>query len=38
MSYACPYPDELLEKWDSVANTIGDACNGCENYEEQARI
>ena len=33
MSYGCPYPEELLEKWDSVCNPMGDACNDCENYD-----
>ena len=30
---SCPYPSELLEKWDGVCNPIGDACNDCEEYE-----
>jgi len=29
----CPYPDELLDKWDSVANPIGKECEDCEVYE-----
>lgn len=31
--YVCPYPDDLLDKWDNVANPIGDACNDCTQYE-----
>ncbi len=33
MSYACPYSDEELEKWDGVTHPMGNACNDCENYE-----
>ena len=33
MSYACPYSEEELEKWDSVSNPMGRACLGCENYD-----
>ena len=33
MSYACPYPEELLEKWDGVSNPMGSECHGCENYD-----
>ncbi len=29
----CPYSEELLDKWDSVMNPIGDACCDCDNYE-----
>lgn len=31
--YVCPYSDDLLDKWDSVANPIGNACNDCTQYE-----
>jgi len=31
--YVCPYPDELLDKWDSVSNPIGDACGDCTQYD-----
>jgi len=33
MSYACPYSDEVLDKWDGVSNPMGRACNNCENYD-----
>jgi hypothetical protein len=29
----CPYSDEELEYWNGVCNPMGDACNGCQDYE-----
>ena len=29
----CPYPDELLEKWDGICNPIGNACGDCDETE-----
>lgn len=29
----CPYSDESLEQFDSVANPMGDACDDCEDFE-----
>lgn len=28
---SCPYSDETLQKWDSVANPIGAACMDCDD-------
>ena len=30
---SCPYPDEMLEEWDGVANPIGKYCNNCSNLD-----
>jgi len=29
----CPYSDESLEQFDSVANPMGDACDDCDDYD-----
>lgn len=29
----CPYPDELLEKWDGVMNELGSECRRCPHVE-----
>jgi hypothetical protein len=30
---SCPYPDELLEYWDSVANPMGSECADCKEWD-----
>ena len=30
---SCPYSDEELDFWDSVANPIGNACFDCDDLE-----
>jgi hypothetical protein len=30
---SCPYSDAELEKWDSVSNPMGDACDDCEDSD-----
>ena len=29
----CPYSEEALQEWDSVANPMGDACFTCDNCD-----
>jgi hypothetical protein len=29
----CPYSEEELQEWDSVANPMGDACFDCEDCD-----
>lgn len=33
MTMSCPYSEEELQEWDSVANPMGEACSTCKDCD-----